>query len=360
MKSRHLILALSALMAPSGFAEKMTWKTGELQLKSAGALAFGEAGVLFIGDAEGANVTAIDTGDKTPVSQPRDLNVIDLAAPIAQMTGSSSDEIKVHDLAVNLISGQAYLTATRGGGDSAIALLVRVGGPDDIEVMDLASLPHMRLDLADAPKAGNGGRRDPRGMSVTDLGFHDGMLYVAGLSNEEFASKLRIFAFPFDGEDRGTSVEVYHGAHGAWETRSPIRTFLPMAIEGEAHLVAGYTCTPLVTFPVKALQADAKLRGKTVAELGNRNTPLDMVLYKKDGADFLLIANTSRGVMKVSTAGLAKQAEITTRISDKAGLKYETIEDLTDVTQLAGLDDKRALMLFEADGLVSLEAIELP
>jgi hypothetical protein len=35
-------------------------------------------------------------------------------------------------------------------------------------------------------------------------------------------------------------------------------------------------------------------QGKTVAELGNRNRPIDMIVYEKDGKEFLLIANNSR------------------------------------------------------------------
>ena len=33
--------------------------------------------------------------------------------------------------------------------------------------------------------------------------------------------------FPFKTADNGTSVEIYHGAHGQFETRSPVRTFVP-------------------------------------------------------------------------------------------------------------------------------------
>jgi hypothetical protein len=36
--------------------------------------------------------------------------------------------------------------------------------------------------------------------------------------------------------------------------------------------------------------------GTTIAELGNRNRPTDMIVYRKGGKDYLLIANTSRGV----------------------------------------------------------------
>ena len=34
--------------------------------------------------------------------------------------------------------------------------------------------------------------------AITDLVYSDGALYVAGLSNEEFASTLRVVSFPFD------------------------------------------------------------------------------------------------------------------------------------------------------------------
>lgn len=356
----QLILGLVVSLASVSHADEVKWSDTTPEFRSIGSLAFGPGGVLFVGDAEGAAIVAIETKDVEASKEPRALDVDDLTMVIGYLTGSSAEEIDVHDLAVNPISGSAYVSVTRGGGASAKALIVRVDGSEEIEVLDLSALRSMRLDLADAPAAGNGGRRDPRGMSVTDIGFHDGELYVAGLSNEEFASKLRIFSFPFDGEDRGTNVEVYHGAHGKWETRSPIRTFLPMSIGGEAHLLAGYTCTPLVTFPVEALSADAKLRGKTVAELGNRNTPLDMVLYEKAGEDYLLIANTSRGVMKVSTAGLAEQAGITTRVEDTDGLEYETLKEWSDVTQLAAIDGERVLIMTETDGRAALKAVALP
>ena len=79
-------------------------------------------------------------------------------------------------------------------------------------------------------------------------------LYVAGLSNEEFASKLRAIPFPFNSVDAGTSVEIYHGNHRAVETRSPVYTFVPYTIGGQQNLIAGYLCTPLVKFPVAGLK----------------------------------------------------------------------------------------------------------
>ena len=72
----------------------------------------------------------------------------------------------------------------------------------------------------------------------------------------------------------GTSVEIWHAAHGQFETRSPVYTFVPYTIDGEQNLIAGYLCTPLVKFPIDNLQPGAKVMGTTIAELGNRNRPL--------------------------------------------------------------------------------------
>ena len=58
-------------------------------------------------------------------------------------------------------------------------------------------------------------------------------------------------------------------------------------------------------FPVSELKAGAQVKGTTIAELGNRNRPLDMIVYQKDGKDYLLLANSSRGVMKIPTEGRA-------------------------------------------------------
>jgi len=63
--------------------------------------------------------------------------------------------------------------------------------------------------------------------SITDIGFLEDRVLIAGLSNEEFASTLRDVRFPFTKVAGGTSVEIYHGAHGKFETRAARRTFVP-------------------------------------------------------------------------------------------------------------------------------------
>ena len=49
-------------------------------------------------------------------------------------------------------------------------------------------------------------------------------------------------------------MEIVHGAHGCWETNSPVRTFVPFEIK-----TAAYTCTPLVKFPLADLKAGTRV-----------------------------------------------------------------------------------------------------
>ena len=57
-----------------------------------------------------------------------------------------------------------------------------------------------------------------------------------------------------------------------------------------------------------------KVTGETVAELGNRNRPLDMVVYEKDGENYLLMANNARGLMKISLDEISAVEAITERV----------------------------------------------
>ena len=100
--------------------------------------------------------------------------------------------------------------------------------------------------------------------------------------------------------------------------------------------------------------------GTTIAELGAGNRPLDMLVYKKDGREFLLMSNTSRGVMKIPTDGFATASPITSRIGGTAGIGYETIATMTGIEQMDLLDGQRSIVLARAGGALNLQAVPLP
>ncbi len=156
-------------------------------------------------------------------------------------------------------------------------------------------------------------------------------------------------------------MEIYHGNHGALETRSPVMAFVPYTIDNQLNIVAGYTCTPLVKFPVSSLKPGEKIVGTTIAEFGAGNQPLDLFLYKKDGKDFLLMSNSRHGVMKISTAPFGSAAPITARVGGTAGVPFEPIAALTNVEQMDLLDAQRTIVISRGqDGARNLTAVILP
>lgn len=340
--------------------ESLGLKKGTPDIKHAGSLAFGPSGVLFIGDTQQAAIFAIQTGDEKSESRTQP-ELKGINETIAGMVGISPKDVLINDLAVSPVSGNIYLSASRGRGPDAQPLLVKVDAAGKVTDVPLENISFAKATLPNAPAPGGEGRSNRRAQSITDLGYMDGRVFVAGLSNEEFASKLRSIPFPFASIEGGASIEIYHGAHGQYETRSPIRTFLMQEIEGQPHLLAAYTCTPLVKLPVADLKSGAKVKGTTIAELGNRNTPLDMVAYEKDGKNWLLIANTARGVMKLGTEKIATIEEITTPIQGTAGVNYETLDGWKGVAQLDLLDGGHAVVLQVDDsGTANLITMELP
>jgi hypothetical protein len=341
-------------------------KPGAPDLKSAGALAFGPADILFIGDQKGAAIFAVATGDKATTGA-KPVNVEGFSGKIAAMLGTTPDKLIINDIAVRRESGTVYVSVSRGRGPDAMPIVLRVGADGKISELELKNVPFAKAAIPNAPEdkeiVGRRGRKsNPRTSSITDLAYFDNSVYVAGISNEEFASNLRSIDFPFTTVGDGTTVEIYHGAHGAYETNAPVRTLMPFEIGGEPHLLAAYTCTPLVVIPVQTLRSVAQTRGRTVAELGNRNRPLDMIVYEKDGMAWLLLANSARGMMKITTEGIESMEGITERVArgGRAGLTYETIEDLEGVVQMDKFDDENAIVLVKTGDMFHLKTVALP
>lgn len=324
-------------------------KKGTPELKSVGALAFGPDGVLFVGDAQGAAIYAIGTGDTKPAGTDA-VNVEGIDGKIGSLLGIDAKKLKINDITVNPASGNIYASVTADG-KPVLIRIDRKGKADEVSLKDVP------FSKAEIPNASTKSRQE----AITGLAFVKDRVFVAGLSNEDFASNLRAIPFPFKDADKGTNVEIYHGAHGRFETNAPVRTFVPYDIKGETNLLAAYTCTPLVRFPVSNLKVGEKVRGTTVAELGSGNRPLDMIVYTKDGKDYLLMANSKHGVIKVTTEGIDKVDPITAKVNGKAGLTYDSLKDLKGVEQLAKLDKDHAILLVKADsGSYDLKTINLP
>ncbi|MHC5066943.1 MAG: hypothetical protein ACYTG5_23570 [Planctomycetota bacterium] len=352
-----------AMFAGSEATAQASPKSLRAELSSIGPIAFAPGHQLLVSDPKGATIYAFDVAEFSTKGISTEASVEDLGGKIADLIGGSREEINIVDLAVNPDDKQVYVSAQRGQGEDQELLLFRVQAKGEIEPVFIEELEFTSATLPNPPQPGEGRRARNRHLeSITDMAFIDGQVVIAGLSNEEFSSKLRAIPFPFDQATSGASIEIFHGNHGAYETRSPVRTFVPYELEGEPVILAAYTCTPLVVIPIAELEDGKKVRGKTVAELGNRNRPLDMISYEKDGESFLLMANNNRGVMKINAVELETQEAITTEIPEgTAGVSYETIANLQGVTHLDKLDEKHAVVLISSEsGKHLLRAVKLP
>jgi len=382
-------LALTVTTISKTATTSVNLPAGKVQLTSAGPLAFGPDGILFVGDSIGGKIVAIDTEDRK-AAKTASINVEGVDAKIAALVGMPADQIVINDLKVNPVSKNVYLSASRGRGPEAEPLIVKVDTKGQVSLISLDNAKHAEVSLVDAPDAnaaaaapapppgggrgpggpeggraggfpggsppngagrGPGGapnfpRATPRMQTITDMNYVNGNLMVAGLSNEEWNSALRSIPFPFASADKGSTLQIWHSSHGRYETQAPIRTFVPYTIGGEKYVLAAYTCTPLVKIPVSELKPGAMVKGAEIADLGAGNQPLDMVPYKKDGHDYILIANTSFGVVKLKADNLESYPTIAEpQRTDVAGVPYDKISSLQNVQHLAQIDANNVLVM---------------
>ena len=332
---------------------------GNAAPQSISALTFGPDGTLYLGDGRGGAVFAVATeraaAEATPIALP------DIEAAIAARLGTTADEVMVHDLAVHPISHEVFLSVSRGrsGWDSAWKLpnhvadadvLLVVGADGTISEFGLDDVAHARVEL---PNPIDASKMHPwmkemslRTDTITDLAWTDGILFVAGLSNEEFASTMWRVPLPMSGESTATTLETYHGAHGAWETHAPVRTFVPYTLGDVEHILAAYLCTPLTLFQVEDLENGEHLKGRTIAEFGSGNYPLDMVVVPGEEGDRILIANSNLPLIVVDIADIASYEGQIDAPNDAYSFGVEHVKRSgTGIQQLDVMNDSHLVML---------------
>ena len=275
---------------------------------------------------------------------PAPIEMKNIDQKIASALGTEITNITITDMAVNPLSKKLYLAVQHSDGTP---VLLNIDG-DKITSFSLKDVSYSSVVLNNAPAED---AKDQRGRSlrissISDLGFSDGKLMVSGLSNHQFSSSFKSIPYPFTNKQDEATLEIYHAAHGKYETSAPIRTFTTTKINGKKYLVASYTCTPLVLFPMDELKPGMHVKGRTVAEMGSGNSPIDMITLNKGNESFLVMANTSRPVSKVDYKNIASfEGTLTEPVKGTAGVGYTSIADMTKVLQMDKLDDAQLVVL---------------
>lgn len=321
-------------------------------VQSISALAFGPDGVLFIGDSKGATVFAVNTRD-TKKGKATAAQVKNIDQKIAALLGTTADNITITDMAVNPVSKRLYLAVQHK--DGTPVLLTMVGEKlVPVSLKDMAATSVV-INNAPAEDAKDGRGRPMRIATISDLGYADGKLLVSGLSNHEFSSSFKSIPYPFANRQDESTLEIYHAAHGRFETAAPIRTFTTATINGKKYLVASYTCTPLVLFDMNELKPGVHVKGRTVAEMGSGNSPIDMVTLKSNGDDVLVMTNSRHPLAKVAYKNIAAfEGNLTQPVKGTAGVSF-TATPTTNVLQMDKLDDTQVVLVQKKeDGAIDL------
>ncbi len=311
-----LLIGCSQKMSDSVTTAKTTEPTINLSgktLDGATVIAFGPDNVLFVGDSKAAVIHAIPT-KATEVKDPIPFNGFGIDRKIANKLGIAASDLIINDMQIHPASQEAYIAFKNGHAPSAKSLIAIVSPTSNkIRFLDVTTTGTKKVSIK-APRTEdfNFYRDFPAStLNITDIDYHNGYVYVSGLTNGEFASTLRKIKYPFNGnQSKVASIEMYHAVHAQNETRAPIRTMTFEEINGESTLIAAYTCTPLVSIPTKEIKEGSHVKAKTIAELGYGNTPIDMITFmaqEQDGSfdKKLLITNKQRSASLISLKDFA-------------------------------------------------------
>lgn len=283
------------------------------RVRSISAMTFAPDGRLIVADWRSGALHALSLPTR-PQSEERSFNLLDLSDRLASTFGLSADQVRVTACVLHAPTQTVVLAVALGRTTGAAAGLAAVDAAGRVSRIPLDAAVVASQPLAAVPAEGLiWGRQPARTLMVTDLKAHGSELIVAGLTNASFTSTLRRIPYPFTSSGTASAVEMYHAVHNQIETRAPVRTFTIIDVAGEPTLLAAYTCTPLVTVPLSELKDGARVRGKTIAELGFGNTPLDMlpfsIDYKGRRSDWVLVANSAKAADLISLPDVVAAAQ---------------------------------------------------
>jgi hypothetical protein len=349
-----------------GLVSSVQAEQGNPKIKTIEAIAFGPKGLLLIGG--GAQVIAVETGDTTPSTW----SITELAnidRLLAGKLGLDAKDIEVRKLAVNPASHKAYVALQSL--KTKDSLILTIDGTGKVAEFPLDDVKYASYTLA-TPKLSV--------TKITDIAWADGKIIVSTQATDKFASRVfTINPDAKDGSPKQISTKTFHTGHNQWETRAPLRALMPYLESGKTSVVGTFTCTPIVRYDLEDAKDDDQVTGRSVVELGQGNTPLDMFTYERDGKKYILICvvrNNKKPAFGFPSAYWAARVDAdllkeTTNINEKApwrigankklaGDRVLVAKDFFGAQQMDRLDDTRALAIMEGKGGLTLRALPLP
>ncbi|MDT0607724.1 hypothetical protein [Croceitalea rosinachiae] len=286
-------------------------------LPGADILAFGPDNILFVGDSKNARIHAIET-EAIELKDAVPYNLEGIDNMLSEKLGIELRDVVINDMKIHPVSQEAYISIKKGHSPDAESMIAIVSPTtSEIRFVEMKEANTKTVTITNPASADLKfwNETPASSLTITDIDYSDDSIFVSGLTNGEFASNIRKIAYPFDqSKNEVNSIEIYHAVHTQMETRAPIRTMLIDELDGTPTIIASYTCTPLVTIPTSEIKENANVKGKTIAELGYGNTPIDMIIVQEQGMDgsvskSLLVTHKNRGGSLIPFNSIVEGAE---------------------------------------------------
>ena len=196
-------------------------------LTGASVLSFGADNVLFIGDSKAGILHAVPT-KAVALKDPVPFNGFGIDRKIASKLGVPPSDLIINDMQIHPASQEAYIAFKNGHAPDAKSMVAIISPTDNaVRFLEVSNSEKQQVSIKEPRTEGFNFYRDrpSNSLNITDIDFHDGYVYVAGITNGEFASTLRKIKYPFNGnQSKVAGIEMYHAVHTQKETRAPIRT----------------------------------------------------------------------------------------------------------------------------------------
>jgi hypothetical protein len=362
MMTRRIFLACLVSFGLSAFAHA---DQGNPKLKTIEAIRFGPSGLLIIGG--GSDIVTVDTGDTKETTWTK-TEIANIDETLAGKLGLKAKDIEITRIAINPASKKLYAAVRSLKANQSVILTI--DGDGKVGEFSLEDVKYTKYPLTVKESAIT---------KVNDVIWAGGRIVAATQATDKFAS--RVFTiYPGKGST-SFFTETFHTGHNAIETKAPIRCLMTYDENSKANIVGSFTCTPLVRYPLDDTQPDVKVKGTTVVELGQGNTPRSMFGYEKDGKKFILVnagRNNKQPAPKIGLPNAYWCAKVdhtllkeTVNVNENAPWRVGkgaasladrvfVAKDYFGTTHMDQLDATRAIVIRDVDKTVSLNVLTLP
>jgi len=262
--------------------------------------------------------------------------------------------IIVNDMIFDSYSKNIYLSVSAKNKKSAVFEITPTG---KIAALDFNKVKHMTIDMS------------AKATTFLDMQCYNETLYISTRTSKSFKSAILMIptTVKADATIPSCNLTIYHGNHRIWESHAPAETFTISEIKKTPYFISTTTCTPLVMTRLDKMKPNAKIKGTTIAELGEGNIPFNIISYTKNQKHYVLTINSEYGVIKTTEKYLLENEKVNEssfnrnanpEIKEMIILKDEKWQNVLNAVRI---DEERAVVLTMPEaGDYKLSVVPLP